>query len=84
MRAQTRFETFNLERYLLKHFSGRTISFDNLCNELYKISRHPVSKYIDSDYRDCLKILEKKNNIEIKRIHSKKTGLDKTDLLIFP
>jgi three-Cys-motif partner protein len=84
LRTQTRFETFNLEHFLLEYFSGRTISFDDLCNELYPISRHPVSKYIDSDYRNSLKKMEKNRAITINRIYSKKTGLNKTDSLIFP
>jgi len=85
MKYQTRFDVFDLEKYLLNHFKGRHLSFDDLCNELYPITEPPISNYVESDFRNALKRLEHNGRIRVKRVSSKTNrGLRGRDLLYFP
>jgi three-Cys-motif partner protein len=84
LRKQQRFNFFNLGDFLLASFKGRSVTFDDLCDELYPITRHKVSEYIDKDFRSALKDLEKNGQVQITRVHSKRTGLNKTDIIHFP
>jgi len=82
---QQRFDIFNLEDYLLSYFQGRTISFNEICNELYPISRHDVSQYIDQDFRKSLKKLRSEGLIQVDPITSKTyRGLGGDDIIHFP
>lgn len=85
LKRQQRFDFFNLESYLLEHFSKRSISFSELCNELYPISRHKISSYIEQDFRNALKKLRSQGKISVKPVTSKTNkGLQRDDLIHFP
>jgi len=84
LKYQARFDFYDLESYLLDHFKGRVISFDGTCDELYPITDHPVSTYVDSDFRNALKNLEKVGKIQVYRKTSKTDkGLGGKDLIDF-
>jgi len=76
---------FDLGTWLKEYFKGRQITFDELCEELYPMSRTPISAYIDKDFRRAIKDLEKRGDpdIEIIRITSKRDGLSKKDIIKF-
>ena len=85
LRGQQRFDAVDLGKWLKDRFKGRTVTFDELCEEVYPLSRSPVAEYIDSDYRKTIQTLEKANDpqIEIMRVDSKKWGLKENDIIIF-
>jgi len=85
LRGQQRFETIDLSQWLKERFKGRSVTFDELCEEVYPLSRSPVAEYIDSDYRKAIQQLEKGEDpqIEVRRVISKKWGLQKNDIIIF-
>jgi len=85
LKRQQRFDFFDFERYLLDYFQGRVVTFDDICDELYPVSRHQISKYIDTDYRKALKILRKDGKIRVDSVTSKTPrGLQGKDLVYFP
>jgi len=85
LRGQQRFDAVDLGEWLKDHFKGRKVTFDELCEELYPLSRSPVAEYIDSDYRKTIQALERANDpqIEIIRVDSKKWGLKENDIIMF-
>lgn len=85
LKRQQRFDFFNLEGYVLEHFKSQSISFDDLCNELYPIRRHQISKYIEQDYRKALKNLRAQGKIKVDPVTSTtERGLQKDDFIHFP
>jgi len=85
LRGQQRFDEVDLDEWLKDRFRGRKVTFDELCEEVLPLSRSPVARYIDSDYRKVIQALEKTNDsqIEIIRVNSKKWGLNGNDIIIF-
>lgn len=66
-----------LERILLREFSGRALAFDKIREETWKLP------FIEGHYRSVLRSLEQAGKVSVKRITSKKTGLRGQDLIRF-
>jgi len=70
----------SLKEYLLKKFEGESKTFDEILEETYQDTR-----FVEKEYRQALKELEKKGRASIIRVTSKTTrGLSGKDKIIFP
>lgn len=79
-RNQTRLDirTHPLKAQLLKVFSGQSITFEQI-----RIETIDSNIFIEKDYRNVIKDLEKEGLVEIKRVVSKKTGIKDNDIICF-
>ena len=72
--------------FICEYFIGQSVTFTNLCKELYPLLDSPVGDCIQSDFRRVLKDLEKNNDhrIRVERVTSTTPrGLRRDDLIIF-
>jgi len=70
----------SLKEYLLKMFKGESKTFDEILEETYQDTR-----FVESEYRQALKELEKEKIIKVERATSKTSrGLRGKDKIIFP
>jgi len=70
----------SLKEYLLKIFKGKSKTFDEILEETYQDTR-----FVEKEYRQALKELEKEGRVNIIRVTSKTTkGLSGKDKIIFP
>jgi len=70
----------SLKKYLLKRFEGKTKTFDEILEETYQDTR-----FVEKQYRQALKDLEKEEKIKVERVTSKTTrGLAGKDKIILP
>ena len=70
----------SLKEYLLKKFEEESKTFDEILEETYQDTR-----FVEPEYRQALKELEKERRINVKRVTSKTTrGLSGKDKIIFP
>jgi len=70
----------SLKKYLLRRFEGKTKTFDEILEETYQDTR-----FVEKQYRQVLKDLEKEEKIKVERVTSKTTrGLAGKDKIIFP
>jgi len=70
----------SLKEYLLKKFEGESKTFDKILEETYQDTR-----FVEKEYRQALKELEKEGRASIIRVTSKTTrGLSGKDKIIFP
>ena len=70
----------SLKEYLLKKFEGETKTFDEILEETYQDTR-----FVEKEYRQALKELEKERRVSVTRVTSKTTkGLSGKDKIIFP
>jgi len=73
-------DTPSLKKYLLRRFEGEIKSFDEILEETYQDTR-----FVESQYRQALKELEKERKINVERVTSKTTrGLGGKDKISFP
>ncbi|MFX0077476.1 MAG: three-Cys-motif partner protein TcmP [Candidatus Hermodarchaeota archaeon] len=70
-----------MKDFLLRHFRGRTVTFEEMLEETYALTN-----YIEKHYRTACKELEKEKKITIERISSstKRGGLKEKDEITFP
>lgn len=66
-----------LEEYFIKNYSGKKISFLELQIKTYQLP------FIEKHYREAIKNLENEGLVIVKRIQSKKTGINDKDIIIF-
>ena len=70
----------SLKKYLLNRFKGETKTFDEILEETYADTR-----FVEPQYRQALKELEKEKKIKVERVTSKTSrGLGGKDKIIFP
>jgi len=70
----------SLKEYLLKRLKGESKTFDEILEETYQDTR-----FVEPEYRQVLKELEKGNIIKVERVTSKTSrGLSGKDKVIFP
>jgi len=70
----------SLQGYLLKRFEGEPKTFEEILEETYQDTR-----FVERQYRQALKELEKERKIKVERVTSKTTrGLGGEDKIIFP
>jgi len=70
----------SLKEYLLNRFKGETKTFDGILEETYADTR-----FVETQYRQALKELEKEKKIKVERFTSKTSrGLGGKDKIIFP
>ena len=72
-----------LRLHLLERFSGRAISYDKIQEEIC-VPWDTEPPYVDQHYRKALKQLERDGKVKVTRVSSKKRGLKKDDLIVFP
>lgn len=77
------FDLTPLRDYLLKACSGQDLAFDEIIYQYYNIE--DIIQYVEKDYRNVLKGLEREKIVEIERVTSKPTGkgLSGKDRIIF-
>jgi len=66
-----------LKRFLLKHYLGKTIGFDDLRIETLELP------FIEKHYRAVLKDMEKDGAVAIRRVSSKVRGIKERDQITF-
>jgi three-Cys-motif partner protein len=77
------FDLGPLQDYLLRTYCGKTISFNSLVIQSYPVEE--VIRFVEKNYREKLKEMEKEGIISVKRVTSKTNrGLGGIDLITFP
>jgi len=67
----------DLEKQLLERYRGNEVEYDTVREETWKLP------FADKEYRAVIKEMEKKGQVEIARVTSKKTGLKERDRIRF-
>lgn len=64
--------------FLLKKYQGKTVSFNNILEEIVE-----DTAYVDKELRNTIKDMEKNDKVTIKRITSKRSGINGFDEITF-
>lgn len=72
----------DLKKYLLNRFKGCVITYEKIQEEVCN-PWNEEPPYVNQQYRQALKELEKEQKVLIERISSKKTGLKENDRITF-
>lgn len=76
--ARLTFENHPLTNQLRSMFKGKSLSFSDIRSQTID-----SNSFVEKEYREIIKSMEKEGKVQVKRIESKRTGIKNNDLITF-